>query len=501
MINFGPPQSASALQLPSEGRHTRDQSADAAPRSPGAGTADGQPVLNKLVEAIREILKELLMLLGQQQSPSANAPAQGPSAGSNPVSLKQSVPDSTPTSVHSPDTGSAAKHTNSPDKQATNQSRTAPEPSDTPVTYSTPPVKTAPVTPSVPVINETAKEKPVSYSDLPSDHSQRSKAAPVSQENVKPTALNTPENQGADMSGMVGFAKAANTTGGNGGEVVTVHTVDELQKSMTGDKARTVRLGADLSADSKVTISFGANKTLLGTGEGNKLHNIYLTSDKTASNDIFQNLNFSHDSRYRENNDMQMYINTGERYWIDHDTFSGTKNEQPKGLDKLLYVGGKADNVSLTNSKFQNNEYGVILGYPEDSAAAKATYAGYPRMTIANNYFNDLDVRAPGLMRHGQFDTFNNLIDKFHLGFTVTGDATVLSQANYFEKGVDVNNKPSTGGVIDDYGDARFKDIGSNVTFNQKSSTTNWTPTEYSRQVKTAEEARVYDLANAGAKP
>ncbi len=48
---------------------------------------------------------------------------------------------------------------------------------------------------------------------------------------------------GADMSGMVGFAKQANTTGGNGGEVVTVNTVADLKKYMEDDKARTVKLG------------------------------------------------------------------------------------------------------------------------------------------------------------------------------------------------------------------------------------------------------------------
>ncbi|RML48734.1 hypothetical protein APX70_07506, partial [Pseudomonas syringae pv. maculicola] len=57
--------------------------------------------------------------------------------------------------------------------------------------------------------------------------------------------------QGADMSGMIGFAKEANTTGGNNGEVVTVNTVADLKKYMEDDKARTVKLGANLSADSK----------------------------------------------------------------------------------------------------------------------------------------------------------------------------------------------------------------------------------------------------------
>ncbi|TFZ33330.1 hypothetical protein EWW49_32100 [Pseudomonas syringae] len=43
---------------------------------------------------------------------------------------------------------------------------------------------------------------------------------------------------GADRSGRVGFAKQAKTTGGNGGEVVTVNTVADRKKYMEDDKAR-----------------------------------------------------------------------------------------------------------------------------------------------------------------------------------------------------------------------------------------------------------------------
>lgn len=36
-------------------------------------------------------------------------------------------------------------------------------------------------------------------------------------------------------------------------------------------------------------------------------------------------------------------------------------------------------------------------------------------MTIANNIFNNIDVRSPGLMREGKFDVYNNLIDNYNL--------------------------------------------------------------------------------------
>lgn len=499
MIDFSPTQKTPGVQSPLNMLNPGAQ-------SPHTNTAlstlggDGGQLLNKLVEAIRHILSELFSLLrGHQQQGSAfseqtqreqaSTSSQSSSSASSPSSLSVTphksekpfvVQNDFPTEklVELPRNKSATPSATS--GMPTPASESASHTSDkTPAKHD----RVKPV-----VVNEPVSSKTSTTAIDKSDTAQK----------VTKPAARAAHGQGADMSGMVGFAKESNTTGGNNGEVVTVNTVADLKKNLEDDKARTVRLGANLSADSKVTIKFGANKTLLGTDGGNSLHNIYLASGKTASNDIFQNLNFTHDSRYRENGDMQMFISSGQKYWIDHNTYTGTKDQNPKGLDKLLYVGGTADNVSLTNSKFQNNEYGVILGQPDDSAAAKATYAGYPRMTIANNSFNNLDVRAPGLMRHGNFDVYNNLIDNFHLGFTATGDANILSQANYFENGEDVSRKASNKGVLDDYGDAHFKDIGSNVSFNQKSPVTAWTP-GYHRDVKTAEEAKAYDLANAGA--
>ncbi|CAM3323051.1 type III helper protein HopAK1 [Pseudomonas floridensis] len=513
-IDFGPPQRVSGPQSSIADLRAGARPFHANPLSSSPQGAGGALTLNKLVEAIRSILSEIkelfTRLLGnQRQRPmeASNPQAENPTGTDNPSFKPAMLSSTSPSSAPVTPGSQAEKPFEVRNAQPADQPQAMPKntieaPPGKPVSQPRKTEQTDAEPYKTPVSHDPVKAPVIKEPEL-------SKVTPPANEhaNITPQPKPTPvahqpagNGTGADMSGIVGFAKEAKTTGGNGGEVVTVNTVEELQKSMADDKTRTVRLGADLSADSKVTVKFGANKTLLGTDKGNELHNIYLASGETAGNDIFQNLNFSHDARYRENGDMQMFISNGGRYWIDHDTFTGTKDQKPKGLDKLLYVGGKADNVTLTNSKFQNNEYGVILGQPDDSAAAKAEYKGYPRMTIANNSFNNLDVRAPGLMRHGDFDVYNNRIDNFHLGFTATGDATILSQSNYFEKGVDVNNKSSNQGVLDDYGDAHFKDIGSNVSFTQKSPVTVWTP-PYQRDVMTAEAARAYVLANAGAHP
>ena len=62
--------------------------------------------------------------------------------------------------------------------------------------------------------------------------------------------------------------------------------------------------------------------------------------------------------------------------------------------------------------------YGLILGYPNDDNEGR-NYIGYPHMTITNNYFNNVYVRSPGLMRYGYFHAKNNYVTNFNLGFTI----------------------------------------------------------------------------------
>ncbi|MEW5291491.1 type III helper protein HopAK1 [Erwinia papayae] len=511
-------------------------------QSGAAGTNSGQPTLQSALTQIAQLLRELLPLLlsrmsqnnqssgtgggqqgsgsslggsGQQgsgqntsgtnnpidfskfASPSNNLPATN-SGTSSSDSIKGTSLAAAPVSVNSPvkETSLAASpvttSSTSSDTSSIKGTSLAASPVTTSSSGSTPAKETS--TDNTTVSAPTSKSVAATLAaDATHSVSSTSKVSATSATSEVSSSKST------GLAGMTGFAKAANTTGGAGGKVVTVSTVDELQKSLEGDEPTTIKLSKDLSSADKVVLKFGANKTLEGTSEGTGLHNIYLASDKTAGNDVFQNLNFTHDDRYRANGDIPLFISNGSGYWIDHNTFSGTKDKDATGLDKLLYVGGTADNVTLSNSVFKDNEYGVILGQPDDSASAKQTYGGYPRMTIANNVFDNLDVRAPGLMRQGKFDVYNNTINNFHLGYTIASNATVLSQSNYFNGGYDVNAKSSNSGVLDDKGDAAgFKDIGSNVSFKQSSATTDWVP-DYSRTIKTPEEANAYNLANAGA--
>ena len=116
---------------------------------------------------------------------------------------------------------------------------------------------------------------------------------------------------------------------------------------------------------------------------------------------IFQNLTFNHSANINANDDIQMYITSGSNYWIDHVTFSGhSYSSSGSDLDKLLYIGDRADYITISNSKFANHKYGIILGHPNDG---NSSYNGVPHVTMSNNYFENLYVRGPGLMRYGFF--------------------------------------------------------------------------------------------------
>jgi pectate lyase len=141
------------------------------------------------------------------------------------------------------------------------------------------------------------------------------------------------------------------------------------------------------------------------------------------------------------------------------------------------------------------HEYALILGYPAEDGAS--TYSGYPRMTIANNYFYNCYTRAPGLMRYGYFHAYNNFVYSFHLAFTPYTGCHIYSEKNYFDKG------SYDGYVVDDKGVGEFTDEGSVLSTSVssiKTPATSWRPSSnYSYSTRDANSAKTWAQNYAGA--
>ncbi|MBD8270799.1 pectate lyase family protein [Pseudomonas fluorescens] len=295
------------------------------------------------------------------------------------------------------------------------------------------------------------------------------------------------------LTGMTGFAKAAKVTGGWSGPVVSITSLDQLKANIADATPRVLVINSNISASSLTKVSMGSNKTLVGSFQNRTLNNIHLRATPESQNIIFQNIVFQHSAGIKANDDIQLYLNYGSKYWIDHCSFVGHDWSANDGsLDKLLYIGDKADYATISNCFFGNHKYGLILGHPSDDN--NTAFNGFPRLTICHNRFENMEVRAPGLMRYGYFHVYNNYINKFHLGFTLAQNANILSESNNFGEG------SASNGMLDDKGNGTFTDIGSVPAItNQKSPKAQWTASSnYTYTLRTAAQAKDFAVKNAG---
>ncbi len=296
------------------------------------------------------------------------------------------------------------------------------------------------------------------------------------------------------LTGLTGFALAAKVTGGWAGQVVSITTLDQLKANIGDTTPRVLVINSNISAASLTKVNMGANKTLIGSFQNRTLENIHLRATAQSQNIILQNIIFKHSASIKDNDDIQVYLNYGSQYWIDHCSFVGHNWSTTDGSeDKLVYIGEKADYATISNCFFGNHKYGLIFGHPADDN--KSEFNGYPRLTLCHNRFDNMEVRAPGLMRYGYFHVYNNYVNNFHLGFTLAQNANILSESNYFGEGSQNN------GMLDDKGTGTFTDTNSVPAITrQKSPNAKWTArSNYNYTLKTAAQAREFTQKNAGA--
>lgn len=296
-----------------------------------------------------------------------------------------------------------------------------------------------------------------------------------------------------NLNKLNGFAKQAHVTGGYGGKTIIVKDISNLKKEILGNEPKVIVVEGTIGSTAKQKLLLGSNKTIVGSfNNSNILHNIYLATSSNSSNIIFQNLVFKHDEKIKGNGDIQLYINYGQKYWIDHCSFVGHSWKLGDGsLDKLIYVGESADYITISHSLFSNHRYGSIFGYAMNGYKEK--YVGYPRITLSNNYYDNIYVRSPGLMRYGYFHAYNNYVHNYHLGYTLAQNAKVISESNYFDSGYEK-------GIIDDKkGNTSFTDINSYPSsIKNYSRNASWS-VPYSYQSQTANFSKNWNLNYSGA--
>lgn len=262
------------------------------------------------------------------------------------------------------------------------------------------------------------------------------------------------------LQGFAGYCKDDNTgnikaadIGGLFGELVEVSTFDDLKKYAESENPYTIVVNKNISVTSLKQdsqnhmycpdgrIYVRSNKTIIGSYGNHTLYNVQFctsTSKGVGNNIIIKNFDMQHDAKSNGNDSIVVYFGSGQNLWVDHVTFTGhsdynTLGEATPDWDKFLACCYDADYCTVSDCYFGLHEYGLILGYPDDTEDSYKNKNNFPRMSIISSRFKDTLTRGPGLMRYGYFHSLNNYVYNFSMAYTVHSDCKLFAENCYYD--------------------------------------------------------------------
>ncbi|MCB0639068.1 MAG: hypothetical protein KDC54_20705, partial [Lewinella sp.] len=237
---------------------------------------------------------------------------------------------------------------------------------------------------------------------------------------------------------IMGFATMnGGTTGGQGGEVVTPTTFDELNAYCTSPLPYVILIdrefmgsnpdASDPDAPVRRVLKLASNKTLLGVGDSGFLNQINIDIN-SKQNIIIRNIRFtmtgvpvdlsgSEVKILGTNNDPDIIsisadlssIPAAERItrniWIDHCEFY---NEDPAIMtdqdryDGLIDIKNDVQFVTISWCYFHDHHKGCLSGSGSSDNFARTT-------TMHHNFFDNIESRIP-LQRYGKLHLLNNYV-------------------------------------------------------------------------------------------
>ncbi|KAH0430415.1 hypothetical protein CcaCcLH18_07795 [Colletotrichum camelliae] len=214
------------------------------------------------------------------------------------------------------------------------------------------------------------------------------------------------------------------TTGGAGGDTVTVKSADELVAAAKKEGPLTIVVSGAISGSAKVRVS--ADKTIIGE-KGSSLTGVGLYI-RQVKNVIVRNMKIG---GVKATNGDAIGIDESTNVWVDHCDLSGDLSGGKDDLDGLLDVSHGADWITVSNVYFHDHWKGSLVGH-SDSNSGEDT--GKLHVTYANNHWFNVNSRAP-LVRFGTVHVVNNYYDSLILtGVNTRMGAQVLVQSSAFNK-------------------------------------------------------------------
>lgn len=296
---------------------------------------------------------------------------------------------------------------------------------------------------------------------------------------------------------LVGWAtRDGGTTGGAGGDQVTVSTGSALQSAINDASGpRTIYVNGTItpgnSSGSKIDVKDVDNISIIGVGSNGELNGIGIKIWR-ASNIIIRNLKIHHVDI--GDKDCISIEGPSDHIWIDHNElyneFQGVGKDD---FDGLLDAKRDAEYLTYSWNYLHDSWKASLLGSSEsDDDDRKVTYH--------HNYFRNINSRLP-LFRGGQGHIYNNVYEDVVTGCVNSRlGACVKIENNYFDNA----NDPWYSADSDEVGDV---DVSGNTITNGSSFDSDDTPPgscnasipyPYSAQTASAARSSVLSCAGVG---
>ncbi|SKB48093.1 Pectate lyase [Sphingobacterium nematocida] len=300
---------------------------------------------------------------------------------------------------------------------------------------------------------------------------------------VPPTGTTDPP---VSTNEPIGYASVnGKTTGGAGGQTVTVSTFSALQSAVSSSAPLIIQVSGTITGSGLLRVQ--SNKTILGLN-GSKLIGASLFI-YGKSNIIIRNMTISKVKTYSN-----IIIKGGAHHvWVDHCDLSSERVSDWDYYDGLLDVGTGADYVTLSWNKLYDNHKAMLIGFSYNEPES----VGKLRVTVHNNYFYNVSERCPNV-RYGTVHTFNNYYD--NAGFVSSFMGAIVRVENSYFKNTTLPIRTElspVAGVISGESTNIFDNSGKNKITTAPS---NWVPTyEYKSVLSTAANVPSIVMKGAGA--
>ncbi|WP_437729931.1 pectate lyase family protein [Sorangium sp. So ce1335] len=287
---------------------------------------------------------------------------------------------------------------------------------------------------------------------------------------------------------LYGYATTGDgTTGGKGGEIVSVSSLDDLKTEAARPGARIIQItGKIRGSDDDVDVA--SDKTIVGVGTSGELEGIGLNL-RRSSNVILRNLKIHHVLADTGNGD-GIHMDESRNVWIDHCELwadSPAVNSDKDKYDGLIDATHESSNITISWSYLHDHWKGMLVGSSDNDDSDR-------RITFHHNHFKNVNSRLPSY-RGGNGHIFNNYFEDVPTsGVNSRVGACLRVEGNHF---FNVKN-PITTLDSDAGGTHRIDNLFEQTTGTQKSGADcTWTA-PYDYPLDRAADVKAIVLAHAG---